>query len=68
MAALTSAPSKDFFSTATTSSWKATSSTFLGRLKRKTSNAVYYQTVSAGMEIEKDNIPLPDDVDAKELQ
>lgn len=29
---LTSAPSKDFFSTATTSSWKATSSTHFGRL------------------------------------
>jgi len=38
---LTSAPSKDFFSTVTTSSWKATSSTFLGRLNRKTLNAIY---------------------------
>ena len=31
---LTSAPSKDFFSTATTSSWKATSSTHFGRLEK----------------------------------
>ena len=30
---LTSAPSKDFLSTATTSSWKATSSTHFGRLE-----------------------------------
>lgn len=67
-AALTSAPSKDFFSTATTSSWKATSSTFLGRLKRKTSNAVYYRTVSEGAGIEKDNVSLPDDIDTEELQ
>lgn len=32
---LTSAPSRDFLSTATTSSWKATSSTHLGLLQKK---------------------------------
>lgn len=39
---LTSAPSRDFLSTATTSSWKATSSTHFGLLQKNTTKVHYW--------------------------
>lgn len=41
---LTSAPSKDFFRTATTSSWKATSSTHFGRLQKNPRDYLVYNS------------------------